>query len=307
MYDVVIIGSGPAGLSAAVYAKRAGMDVLLLEKEALSGGQIVYTNEVDNYLGFQAIGGYDLAEKFLEHAMALNIPMEEGEVVSVIKDEKKDCFILSLEDGKILTKYVIIATGARHRLLGVTGEKEFTGAGVSYCATCDGAFFAEKTVAVIGGGDVAAEDALYLANICRQVCLIHRRGKLRAAKVLQDAIWKQPNITFYPDSTVKEIQGKDTVESLLLVSDTEQVLKVDGVFIAVGMEPVTDFIKDVVALDDGGYIIAGEDCKTNVSGIYAAGDVRTKPARQIITAVADGALVVHSIRKEHLQSQEEAG
>ena len=301
MYDVVIVGSGPAGLSAAVYAKRAGLDVLLLEKETLSGGQIVYTNEVENYLGFQTIGGYDLSEKFLEHATALNIPMEEGEVTSIIKDEKEDYFTLLLEDRKIVTRYVIIATGARHRLLGVTGEKEFTGAGVSYCATCDGAFFAEKNVAVLGGGDVAAEDALYLANICKQVYLIHRRGQLRAAKVLQDALWKQPNITFYPNSTIKEIQGKDKVEALVLASDEEQLLKVDGVFIAVGMEPVTEFVKDVIALDKDGYILAGEDCKTNISGIYAAGDVRTKPARQIITAVADGALVVHSILEEDLQ------
>lgn len=296
MYDVVIIGSGPAGLSASVYAKRAGLDVLLVEKEALGGGQIVYTNEVENYLGFPLIGGYALSERFLEHARALDVEMREGEVTSVTKEEKTGSFELLFSDNsRLRTKYVIIATGASHRFLGVPGEGKLTGAGVSYCATCDGVFFSGRTAAVIGGGDAAAEDALYLANICRRVYLVHRRKQLRAAKILQDSLWRKKNITFLPDTVVKEIRGKDKVESLVLDSKEVQELNVDGVFIAIGMEPVTGFLKTTVALDEKGYILAKEDCRTSVPGIYAAGDVRTKPARQIITAAADGALVIHSI------------
>lgn len=299
MYDVVIIGSGPAGLSASVYAKRAGLDVLLLEKESLGGGQIVYTGEVENYLGFPCISGYDLSEKFLEHAGTLGVQMKEGEVASITKEEETDSFKLLLSDNNgIYAKHVVIATGASHRRLGAAGEKEFTGVGVSYCATCDGAFFTDRTVAVIGGGDTAAEDALYLANICKKVYLIHRRGQLRAAKILQDSLWEQENITFLPDTVVKEIQGKSKVESLVLDSKDRQKLDVDGVFIAIGMEPVTGFLKGMVALDESGYVLAKEDCKTSVPGIYAAGDVRSKPARQIITAVADGALVIHSILED---------
>lgn len=296
MYDVVIIGSGPAGLSASVYAKRAGLDVLLVEKEVLGGGQIVYTNEVENYLGFPLIGGYALSERFLEHARALDVEMREGEVTSVTKEEKTGSFELLFSDNsRLRTKHVIIATGASHRFLGVPGEEKLTGAGVSYCATCDGAFFSGRTAAVIGGGDAAAEDALYLANICRRVYLVHRKKQLRAAKILQDSLWRKKNITFLPDTVVKEIRGKDKVESLVLDSKEVQELNVDGVFIAIGMEPVTGFLKTTVALDEKGYILAKEDCRTSVPGIYAAGDVRTKPARQIITAVADGALVIHSI------------
>lgn len=299
MYDVVIIGSGPAGLSASVYAKRAGLDVLLLEKESLGGGQIVYTGEVENYLGFPCISGYDLSEKFLEHAGTLGVQIKEGEVASITKEEETDSFKLLLSDNNgIYAKHVIVATGASHRRLGAAGEKEFAGVGVSYCATCDGAFFTDRTVAVIGGGDTAAEDALYLANICKKVYLIHRRGQLRAAKILQDSLWEQENITFLPDTVVKEIQGKNKVESLVLDSKERQKLEVDGVFIAIGMEPVTGFLKGMVALDESGYVLAKEDCKTSVPGIYAAGDVRSKPARQIITAVADGALVIHSILED---------
>lgn len=299
MYDVVIIGSGPAGLSASVYAKRAGLDVLLLEKEALGGGQIVYTEEVENYLGFPLIGGCALSERFLEHARALDVEMKEGEVASVTKEEKTGSFKLLFSDNsRLCTKHVVIATGASRRFLGVPGETELTGAGVSYCATCDGAFFSGRTAAVIGGGDAAAEDALYLANICRRVYLIHRRKQLRAAKILQDALWGKENITFLPDTVVKEIKGKDKVESLALESKEVQELDVDGVFIAIGMEPATGFLKTTAALDEKGYILAGEDCRSSVPGIYAAGDVRTKPARQIITAVADGALVIHSILED---------
>lgn len=299
MYDLVIIGSGPAGLSAAVYAKRAMLNVVVLEKEVLRGGQIINTEQVDNYLGLFGVNGYELATKFEEHAKALKVPFLEGNVTEVL--DKGDYKTIELKSGEILeTKTVLIATGAKHRHLGAAGEEELTGAGVSYCATCDGAFFRNKDVVVVGGGDVALEDALFLARGCRKVYLVHRRDSFRAAKVLVEQAEQAENIEILPFYEVSGIHGEELVSSVRLVSNQtkqERELQVSGIFIAVGMEPETGFLKDVVELDAAGYIVADETGVTNVPGIFVAGDVRTKALRQVVTAVSDGANAVASVEK----------
>ncbi|MGN0413885.1 MAG: NAD(P)/FAD-dependent oxidoreductase [Agathobacter sp.] len=296
MYDLVIIGSGPAGLSAAVYAKRACLNLVLLEKEPMGGGQIIYTEQVDNYLGLPGTNGFDLSQKFEQHAKSLGVPIKNGEAASVEQEEKAWKVVLASGE-ELLTKTVLLATGASHRALGVPGEKELTGAGVSYCATCDGAFFRNKTVAVVGGGDVALEDALYLAKGCEQVFLIHRRKELRGAKVLQEQVQKEEKITFLPDTVVKEIHGEKKVEGVTLAgteNGSTKELPLDAVFIAVGMNPQTESVSGVLTLENG-YVPAGEDGVTEKPGIFVAGDVRTKRLRQIVTAVSDGANVVASI------------
>ncbi|MDD6069588.1 MAG: FAD-dependent oxidoreductase [Clostridiales bacterium] len=299
MYDLVIIGSGPAGLSAAVYAKRAMLDVVVLEKEAFSGGQIVNTEQVDNYLGLPGTNGYDLAMKFKEHADALEVPFKEGDVTAIA--DQGDYRTVELEDGEILeTKTILIATGAKHKHLGADGEEELMGAGVSYCATCDGAFFRNKDVVVVGGGDVALGDALYLAKGCRKVYLVHRRDGFRAAKVLQEKVEQTGNIEFLPFYEVAGIHGEGMVSSVTLLQNQtkeEKELEVSGIFVAVGMEPETGFAKGVVDMDQAGYIVADETGVTSTKGIFVAGDVRTKALRQVATAVSDGANAITSIEK----------
>ena len=296
MYDLVIIGSGPAGLAAAIYAKRACLNLLLLEKEPMGGGQIIYTEQVDNYPGLPGINGFELAQKLEQHARELSVPSQSAEVVRVEKEG--DNWKIILDSGaEILTQTVLLATGASHRKLGVPGEAELTGAGVSYCATCDGAFFRDKTAAVVGGGDVALEDALYLARGCKQVYLIHRRQELRAAKVLQEQVMAEGKITFIPDTVITEIKGNGKVEKAVLLNKkdgTASELPLDAVFIAVGMNPETDAVASVLTLDNG-YVRAGEDGVTEQPGLFVAGDVRTKRLRQIVTAVSDGANAVTSI------------
>ena len=298
MRDLVIVGSGPAGLSAAVYAKRAMMDVVVLEKEAFSGGQIVNTEQVDNYLGLPGISGFDMGMKFREHADTFGVEFDDREVTAI--EDHGDYKKVSLENGSsIETKAVLIATGAKHRKLGVPGEEEFTGAGVSYCATCDGAFFRNKEVAVVGGGNIALEDALYLSKMCSKVHLIHRRDELRAAKSLQKKLMALPNVEIIWDTVVNEIYGEDQVEALFIENKktgAKKHLPVDGVFVAVGMKPNTNMVPDEIKKDEAGYIVADENCVTNVTGIFAAGDVRTKMLRQIITAAADGANAVESVQ-----------
>lgn len=297
MKDLVIIGSGPAGLSAAVYGKRALLDEVVIEKEMFSGGQIISTERVDNYLGSFGINGYDLAIQFRQHADSLEVPFITGCVKNIVdKGEYKE---LLLDNGEVINaRYVIIATGAAYRKLGIKGEKELKGAGVSYCATCDGAFFRNKSVAVVGGGDVALEDAIYLSNLCEKVYLIHRREELRGAKILQKEIEDKTNIEFLPFTEVKEICGDSNVERIITHNNQngeEKALEVAGVFIAIGMVPQCDFINGLVDTDASGYIIASEDCKTSIDGIYAVGDIRTKKLRQIVTAVADGAVAISEI------------
>lgn len=302
MYDLVIIGSGPAGLSAAVYAKRACLSILVIEKEAFAGGQMVYTEEVDNYLGLNAKSGFELAESFKQHALDLDVSFAEGAVEKIVPKDGK--WSLHMESGEdIETKTVLLATGATHRKLGVPGEETFAGVGVSYCATCDGAFFQGKSVAVVGGGDVALEDALYLANICEHVYLIHRRNELRGTKVLQNQVFANEKITFLGESEVTEITGDKQVSGISVhnkVTDETKEFSVAGVFIAVGMEPQSDLYAPLLSLEHG-YVPAGEDCATGEDGLYVAGDVRTKRLRQIVTAVADGANAVHSIQEYLMQ------
>lgn len=290
MYDLIIIGSGPAGLGAAVYGKRAGLDLLVIEKNPMSGGQVLNTYEVDNYLGLPGIGGFDMGVRFREHAEKMGVVFKEAEVTAI--EDRGAGKLVHTSEGDFEAKALILAMGAHHAHLGVPGEEELTGMGVSYCATCDGAFFKNRTVAVVGGGDVAVEDAIFLARTCKKVYLIHRRDSLRAAKVLQDSLLAQANVEVLWNHTVSAINGEDMVESLTIrekESGEERELAVDGVFIAVGIHPDTEICKDLVACEEGGYILAGEDTKTSRSGIFAAGDVRKKPLRQIITAVADGA------------------
>ena len=289
MYDLIIIGSGPAGLSAAVYGKRAGLNLLVLEKVPMSGGQVLNTYEVDNYLGLPGMNGFDMGMQFRAHADKLGVEFRETEVLSL--SERNGMKIVKTDAEELEAKTVILATGAVHARLGVPGEEELSGMGVSYCATCDGAFFRGKTVAVVGGGDVALEDAIYLARTCEKVYLIHRRDELRGAKVLQEELQSLENVEILYSCTVEEIQGEDAVENLRVKNvKTGEIsdLPVAGIFVAVGIRPNTELVRNMVDCDEGGYILAGEDCATSVPGLYAAGDVRKKPLRQI-TAVADGA------------------
>lgn len=290
MYDLIIIGSGPAGLSAAVYGKRAGLKLLVLEKAPMSGGQVLNTYEVDNYLGMPGINGFDMGMQFRAHADKLEVEFKEAEVTAL--EDKGDRKVVCTTEEELEAKTVILAAGAVHAHLGVPGEEELSGMGVSYCATCDGAFFRGKTVAVVGGGDVALEDAIYLARTCEKVWLVHRRDELRGAKVLQEELMSLPNVEVLYSSVVEEICGEDAVESLRIknVRNGEiSRLPVSGIFIAVGIHPETELVQKLTACDEGGYVLAGEDCATQVPGLFVAGDIRKKPIRQIVTAVADGA------------------
>lgn len=299
LYDVIIIGSGPAGLSAAIYAKRAELNLLVIEKAGLSGGQIINTYEVDNYPGIPGISGFELSMKLREHADKLGAEFVNGEVTSFALDGEVK--VVTMDDGKeYRSKSVVIATGGAPRHLNVEGEEKLSGMGVSYCATCDGAFFKNKIVAVVGGGDVAVEDAIFLARISKQVYIIHRRDQFRASKSSTAKLTALENVTILWDSVVDQINGDDKAEAIVVrnvKTDEKHTYEVDGVFIAVGYLPNSDTYKNVVATDESGYIIAGEDCETNIPGIYAAGDVRTKDLRQIITAAADGANAITAVEK----------
>lgn len=292
MYDLIIIGSGPAGLAAAIYAQRAMLKTLVLEASYVSGGQIINTYEIDNYPGFPGESGMELGKAFREHADKLGA---EFVTVRVTGIDVGDVKVVHTKKADYEAKAIIIATGAVNRKLGVAGEEELSGSGVSYCATCDGAFFKGSDVAVCGGGDVALEDALYLARGCTKVHLIHRRDEFRGAKCLEDQVRSTSNIEIHTPAVIKEIKGNGVVESIVVENTgtgSVEELPVKGAFIAVGMTPNTGFLKDVVELNEGGYVVAGEDTKTSVPGIFAAGDVRTKRLRQVITAAADGAVAV---------------
>ena len=297
MYDLLIIGSGPAGLGAAIYGERAGLKLAVIDRSPISGGQVLTTYEVDNYLGLPGMSGSDISERFREHADKLGVNFLTADV-EFIEDlgEKK---VIHTDEGDYEAKAVILATGATHAMLGVEGEMKLAGMGVSYCATCDGAFFRGRTVAVVGGGDVAVEDAIFLAGICKKVYLIHRRDELRAADSLQKKLMSLPNVEILWNSEVSKIQGEDIVESLVLYQNQtkeERILEVNGVFIAVGILPNTEKFKGLADMDEKGYILADESCVTSTPGIFAAGDIRKKALRQIITAVADGANAVNSVQ-----------
>ena len=300
MFDVVIIGSGPAGISASIYAKRAGLKALTLEQNPLSGGQVLNTYEVDNYPGLSGINGFDMGMKFREHADKLGCEFQNAAVSRVRKVSAGEeiGFILETSEGEIFTRTVVAAMGAVHAKLQVPGEEEFAGKGVSYCATCDGAFFRGKMTAVVGGGDVAVEDAIFLARSCEKVYLIHRRDELRAADILQKELKALPNIEILWNTVVKEISGEEKAQSLTLEDTRTGVrrsLAADGVFIAVGIVPSGDLMKDMVDHDEQGYFLAGEECATSVPGIFVAGDLRKKKLRQVVTAVADGANAIASV------------
>lgn len=298
IYDLVIVGGGPAGLTAAIYAQRARLKTIVLEQNYMCGGQVINTYEVDNYPGLPGINGFDLSEKFKKHADQLEAKFAEVEVNGVTIDGNVK--IIHTSEGDYKTKALLIASGCHHKKLGIDGEEELAGMGVSYCATCDGAFFRERTTAVVGGGDVAVEDAIFLARLCKKVYLIHRRDELRAAKSLQEKLRELPNVEIVWDSIVKQIDGKDSVESIQIQNvktKEDKRLEVDGIFIAVGIEPEIKAFNGLVAQDESGYLIAGEDGKTSVDGIFVAGDVRTKPLRQIVTATSDGANAVASVER----------
>ena len=301
IYDVIIVGSGPAGLAAAIYGQRAGLSSLVLEESYVSGGQVLNTYDVDNYPGLPGISGMELAEKFHEHAKSMGASFLTAAVTAI--REEGDRKVVETAKGDLSARTVILATGAHHRLLGVPGEERLTGMGVSYCATCDGAFFRDKTVAVVGGGDVAVEDAIFLARGCKKVYVIHRRDQLRAAKILQEKLLSLDNVEMKWNCVAEEILG-DSQVSGVKVRDVKtgegSELAVNGVFIAVGILPNTGFLGDFVQLDEGGYIVAGEDMKTSVPGVFAAGDVRTKALRQIIPAAADGANPITSVEADLL-------
>lgn len=298
LYDIIIIGSGPAGLSAAIYAKRAKLSSLTIEANFASGGQVLNTYEVDNYPGLPGISGMDLGSTLRAHAEKMGAEFSRERVKELVLDEELK--IVRTRKNEYHAKTVILATGAEHRALNVPGEKELSGMGVSYCATCDGAFFKDKTVAVVGGGDVAVEDAIFLARTCKKVYVIHRRGELRAAGVLQDALLALPNVEMVWNTVVDSIEGNEMVSGVKVTNKKAGeagVISVDGVFIAVGIVPVSALIAGTVETDEAGYIKAGEDGVTSVPGVFAAGDVRTKQLRQIITAAADGANCVTSVEK----------
>lgn len=292
MLDVVIIGSGPAGLTSAIYAKRAELSVVVIEKEYLGTGQIAESSLVDNYPGMPGTDGYSLGEAFREHAEKLGTEFIEAEVTAI---EKKDnIFVCKCDNGDIIeAQNIIFATGCHHRNLGIEDEAKFVGKGISYCAVCDGAFYKDKIATVVGGGDTALDDALYLSDICSKVNLIHRRDEFRGSKSTLLRLKAKENVNIITKANVKSITGEKKIESIVL--DTGEEVQTDGLFVAVGMLPQTSLLKDFGVLDNNGYVKAQEDCLTSCSGLYVAGDIRTKKLRQVITAAADGANAVQSI------------
>lgn len=294
MYDIVIIGSGPAGMSAAIYAQRAGLRAVVVEKECLGTGKIAESLRVDNYPGLFGENGYDLGEKFRTHAENLGAEFIEGEIIKIVRS--KGYYTLQLDNDEALAaKTVIYAAGTQCRRLGVVGEQELLGRGVSYCAVCDGAFYKNKVVAVIGGGDTALGDAVLLSGLAKKVYLVHRRGEFRANKALQNKVSGIKNIVPVLNAAVQKINGKDHTEALVILQNgVEKALPVDGVFVAIGSTPNSALVKELLDVDENGYIAADEMGVTSADGIFAAGDVRTKKLRQVVTAVSDGANCVLS-------------
>lgn len=297
-YDVVIIGGGPAGLSAGLYAGRANLKTAVIER-GMPGGQASTTEMIENYPGFPGgIMGPELMMKMAEQTKNVGVEFITSNVEEIKADNS--LYEIKTTSDTISTKAIIFATGAEPRELGVNGERKNRGRGVSYCATCDGAFFRDRKVAVIGGGDAAVEEAMYLTKIVEKVYLIHRRDTLRATKVVQDRAFKNPKIDFIWDSGVNEILGENKVEAVLienLKTSEKRSIAVDGVFIYVGNDPITDFFRDLINTDEKGYVITDEKMHTSARGIFAAGDLRQKSLRQVVTAVADGAIAATEAEK----------
>ncbi|CAD7774315.1 Ferredoxin--NADP reductase [Candidatus Methanoperedenaceae archaeon GB37] len=296
MYDVVIIGGGPAGITAGIYARRAMLDTLLVEKFGL-GGQIALIDLVENYPGFSRVEGSTLVQRLEEHADEIELDVSFTEVER-IEDRGKEKLIHTTDGSIIKTRCAIIASGASPAQLGIPGEKEYIGRGVSYCATCDGFFFRDRDVAIVGGGNTAIAEALFLAKMVRKIYLVHRRDALRADKILQERAFKNEKIEFVWNSVPEEIKGRETVETIVVrnvKSGELHEISVDGVFIFVGMKPETDFIE--CQKDERGFIKTDRSLATSISGIFAAGDCRDTPLRQIATAIGDGALAASSAVK----------
>ena len=295
IYDMIIIGGGPAGYSAALYAARAGFDTLVLERMG-AGGQMTQTTQIDNYPGFdEGIDGFLLGAKMQSGAHRFGAKTIYAEVTATALSGSIKR--IETSSGVFLSKTVVIATGAEHRHLGLADEEAYEGSGLAYCATCDGMFYRGKTVAVVGGGNSAAADAVFLSRICKEVILIHRRDTLRATKIYHEPLMKTPNISFRWNTEVKALEGDGRLSGAVLVNNQtgeESRLALDGLFVSVGRTPATDLFRGQLSLDNNGYIIADETTRTNLPGVFAAGDVRAKALRQIITAAADGAVAVHS-------------
>lgn len=290
MADIIIVGAGPAGLSAAIYARRAGMNTVVYEAESY-GGQIINTPEIENYPAIAKISGFDFADGLYKQAEALGAEIKFDKVTE-IRPVEGGFEVATEYSGTETCKAVVLAVGAKNRHMGIAREEELTGKGVSYCATCDGAFYKGKTVAVTGGGNTAVEDAIYLCGMAEKVYLVHRRNEFRAEETLVNAAKAIENLEFVTPYVVKELKGEPKLSSVILENredGSEKELTVDGLFVAIGQEPATASFKELVTLS-GGYIEAGEDCRTNVPGIFAAGDGRTKKVRQLTTACADGAV-----------------
>jgi len=289
VHDMIVIGGGPAGYTAALYAARAGLDVVVIERMS-AGGQMAVTDRIDNYSGFdEGIPGFELGMKMQTGAERFGAVTKYADVVSVELDGniKK----VKTSSGELLSRTVVIATGANPRELGVEREEEYVGRGVHYCAHCDGRFYKNKVVAVVGGGNSALEDALYLSRLAAKVYLIHRRDSFRASKIYVDALGKSTNIEFLANSSVAELIADERVRGVRLADGRE--LEINGLFVSIGRKPASGLVEGQLSLDDGGYIVADESTRTNIDGVYAVGDVRTKPLRQVVTAVGDGAVAVH--------------
>lgn len=298
MNDLIIIGGGPAGLAAGIYAGRAKLDVLLLEK-GVPGGLAVGTEAIENYPGFsERIEGAELMGRMLAQAQRFGLKIESRNVVKINYESK--LFTIQTEDELFRSRTVILATGAEPQLLHVPGEDRLRGRGVSYCATCDGAFFRGKTVVVVGGGDAALEEAIFLTRFARKVLVVHRRGELRATKIVQQRAMENPHIEFFWHNTIEEILGKTAVEGIRVkdvLTGKINFLNVDGVFVYIGQRPASQLVEGLVELDPGGYVITGEHMQTRCPGLFAAGDIRKKLLRQIVTAVADGATAAVAAEK----------
>ena len=289
MYDIIIVGAGPAGLTAAIYAKRAAKEVLVLEAKTY-GGQIINTLDIENYPVNPHISGFDFATKLYEQVLAMDVEVKFEKVIRINNND--DYKEVITDDNTYQGKTIILATGAENRKLGLSNEDDLVGKGLSYCATCDGAFYKGKDVAVVGGGNTALEDALYLSDICNKVYLIHRRSEFRGEETLVNSLKEKDNVEFIYNSNVTKLNANDILESIEVTDNdrNKKEINVSGIFIAVGRIPGNENFKDIVKVNEAGYIVAGEDCHTNIPGIFVAGDNRTKEVRQLVTATSDGAI-----------------
>jgi thioredoxin reductase (NADPH) len=308
IYDVIIIGAGPAGMTAAVYTSRGNLSTLMLER-GIPGGQMANTEEIENYPGFEHILGPDLSTKMFDHARKFGAEYAYGDVTDVIDGESYKTIVVG--DKEYKARAIIITTGAEYKKMGIPGEAELTGRGVSYCAVCDGAFFRKKELVVVGGGDSAVEEGAYLTRFADKVTIVHRRGELRAQKILQDRAFANDKIEFIWNSSVKEVNAENgKVGSVTLVSTvdgSERVFETDGMFVYIGMDPLTAPFAKLGILDENGYVTTSEIMETSVPGIYAAGDVREKLLRQVVTATGDGSIAAQAVQKYVEELMEKLG